>query len=255
MANTVIGIFENWTNAQNAGRILLNNGFSNSDIDISTREGEQNENKVRHDDNSVSGFFNNLFGDNDESRNYSTVAKNHTVLTVHCSSDEEANRVARILDDNGAIDVNERAKQYNSGNYSRPTGSDRSTTSSESIPIIEESMDVGKREVESGKVRLRSRIINKPVEKHLRLRSEHIDIERNRVNRPASEADLKNFKEGTIEATETREEPMVRKEARVVEEVKLNKRVEHEDKTIKENVRKTDVDVEHHEEEEGFRRK
>ena len=35
--------------------------------------------------------------------------------------------------------------------------------------------------------------------------------------------------------------PVVSKEARVVEEVKLNKEVEHRDETVKETVRKTEV--------------
>jgi stress response protein YsnF len=76
------------------------------------------------------------------------------------------------------------------------------------------------------------------------LREEHVTVERNPVNRPASAADLANFQEGTIEMTEHAEKAMVNKEARIVEEVRLNKEVEERDEVIRDTVRRTDVDVE-----------
>lgn len=112
------------------------------------------------------------------------------------------------------------------------------------IPVIEETMQVGKKVVETGAARLRSRIVEKPVEESIRLREEHIRVERNAVNRPATEADFANFKEGEVEMTERAEIPVVGKEARVVEEVRLGKEVEEREETIHGTVRKTEVDVE-----------
>jgi uncharacterized protein (TIGR02271 family) len=122
---------------------------------------------------------------------------------------------------------------------------DRNVVDSDrSIPIIEENLQVGKREVNTGGVRLRSRIVERPVEEHLRLREEHVHVERNPVNRPASAADLANFQEGTIEMTEHAEQAIVNKEARIVEEVRLNKEVTERDEVVRDTVRRTDVDVE-----------
>ncbi|WP_083470346.1 YsnF/AvaK domain-containing protein [Rufibacter tibetensis] len=116
-------------------------------------------------------------------------------------------------------------------------------TDSTSVPIIEENMQVGKREVETGGARLRSRIVERPVEEHLRLRSEHVRVERQPVNRPATEADFTGFREGEIELTEHAEVPVVNKEAHVVEEVSLGKEVEERDEVIRDTVRSTEVDV------------
>jgi stress response protein YsnF len=253
MAHTVIGIFENWTNAHNAGRSLLNNGFSTDNIDISHEENTHG--RVKHDENKVSEFFNNLFGsDNDDSRNYSNAARNNTVLTVHCDSRDEAERAARLMDESGALDINGEGLHGESRSTYGTPGDVNSR--SESIPIIEENLEVGKRDMQTGRVRLRSKIIEKPIERHLRLRSENVTIERNPVNRVASEEELRNFKEGTIEATEHKEVPIVKKEAKVVEEVRLNKNVEEHEETIKDNVRKTEVEEEHlHEEDDNYRRK
>lgn len=109
------------------------------------------------------------------------------------------------------------------------------------IPVVEEELQVGKREVETGGVRLRSRIVEKDVSENINLREEKVNVERNTVNRPASEADLV---EENIEVVEHAEVPVVNKEARVVEEVKLNKEVTERNETVSDTVLKTEVDIE-----------
>lgn len=109
------------------------------------------------------------------------------------------------------------------------------------IPVVEEELQVGKKEVETGGVRLRSRIVEKDVSENINLREEKVNIERNPVDRPASEYDLK---EENIEVIEHAEIPVISKEARVVEEIKLNKEVTERDETVSDTVRKTEVAIE-----------
>jgi stress response protein YsnF len=255
MGKTVIGIFENTSDAYEAAEKLVNSGFSNSEIDIAENE---NYDRATTDDNykeedSISRFFNNLFDNNDRSEYYSEVTRRSGCLvTVHAQSDEEALRAARILDDFGAVDVDERAAEYGYNiDYQNETRDTSDQT--RSIPVIEEELHVGKRDVETGRVKIRSRIINKPVEETLRLRRERVTVERKSVNRPATEKDMKNFREGERELTERSEQPVVNKEARVVEEVKLKKEVDEREETIRENVRKTEVDIEEHHHEDVHR--
>lgn len=309
MAQTVIGLFDNASEAQEAVQKLLRGGFSHEEVDISTRSntsgtsttGSSTSTDSNNDSfgDKVSHFFKSLFGDddNDDYRTYSTVAgKSQSIVTVHADSDEEAEKAADILDDAGAVNVDEKAAQYgsssdssySSGNtagssyasgttgtttgdisgyassagatgtsgYNRGsdynTGSDYATRSGDSdlsdtgksLKVIEEELQVGKREVQTGGARLRSRIIHKPVEEQVRLREETVRVERTPVDRPATEADFNSFKEGEIELTETAEVPVVSKEARVVEEVSLDKDVNERVETVKDTVRKTEVDVE-----------
>jgi hypothetical protein len=121
---------------------------------------------------------------------------------------------------------------------------DATTSGSASLPVIEEELQVGKRVVETGGVRLRSRIVETPVEEHLRLREEHIHVERTSVNRDATTADFNTFREGTIELTQHAEVPVVGKEVRVVEEVRLEKEVEEREEVVRDTLRSTDVEVE-----------
>jgi uncharacterized protein (TIGR02271 family) len=110
-----------------------------------------------------------------------------------------------------------------------------------SIPVIEESLQVGKREVEKGGIRLRSRIVEEEVNNDVNLRDEKVQVERRPVDRPATEGDIR---EENIEMTERTEVPVVSKTARVVEEVSLNKEVEQRNETVSDTVKKTQVDIE-----------
>jgi uncharacterized protein (TIGR02271 family) len=100
------------------------------------------------------------------------------------------------------------------------------------------------REVERGGVRVYSHVTEQPVEQEVHLRDERVTVERRPVDRPATERDFAAFKEGTIEVTETDEEPIVAKEARVVEEVVIDKDVREHTETIRDTVRRTEVEVE-----------
>jgi uncharacterized protein (TIGR02271 family) len=131
------------------------------------------------------------------------------------------------------------------------TGSDmgmRSTdqlggmTNEERIPIVEEQLRVGKRETDRGRVRVRSYIVETPVNETVTLREEHVHVERRAVDQPLSAAD-DAFRERTIEAVEHGEEAVVSKEARVREELVIRKDVEQRDETISDTVRRTEVEV------------
>jgi uncharacterized protein (TIGR02271 family) len=112
------------------------------------------------------------------------------------------------------------------------------------IPIVEEEIHVRTREVERGGVRVYSHVTEQPVEQEVHLRDERVTVERRPVDRPATERDFAAFKEGTIEVSETHEEPVVAKEARVVEEVVIDKDVREHTETIRDTVRRTEVEVE-----------
>lgn len=121
----------------------------------------------------------------------------------------------------------------------------RNVQGKEAIPVVEEDLHVGKREVQQGGVRVHSRVEERPVEEQVNLREERAVVERRPVDRPASEADLGDaFHESTIEVTERAEIPMVSKEARVVEEIVVGKEVNQRTETVRDTVRRTDVDVE-----------
>lgn len=117
----------------------------------------------------------------------------------------------------------------------------KADAAAQKIEVVEEELQVGKREVVTGGAKVRSRIVEKEVSEDLRLRKEYVDVDYKTVDRPATDA---AFQEKTIEVTERAEVPVVNKEARVVSEVSVGKDVEHETRTISDTVRETKVEVE-----------
>ena len=112
------------------------------------------------------------------------------------------------------------------------------------LPVIEEEIKIGKREVERGGVRVHSRVTERPVEETVTLREEHVTVDRRPANREVSQADMAAVREGTFELTETEQEAVVAKQARVVGEVVVSKEVRQHEETVRDTVRRTDVEVE-----------
>jgi len=120
------------------------------------------------------------------------------------------------------------------------TAATGTTGTSETIPLVEETLRVGKRQVSTGRVRVRTYVVETPVNETVHLREEHVEVERRPVDRPVTGSeDL--FREREIEATTSREEAVVSKEARVREELVLHKSAEERDETIRDTVRRTEV--------------
>jgi uncharacterized protein (TIGR02271 family) len=149
----------------------------------------------------------------------------------------------------GAHPENEAGRGTTAGVTGATTPAARAATGAvqggeEHIPIVEERLRVGKREVSRGRVRVRSYVVETPVQEQVALRQEHVEVERRSVDRPLTAADEALFQERVVEATESSEEAVVAKEARVVEEVVVRKEAEERVQTVQDTVRRTEVEVE-----------
>jgi uncharacterized protein (TIGR02271 family) len=109
---------------------------------------------------------------------------------------------------------------------------------------MEEQIDIGKRAVERGGVRVRTYVRETPVEEQVTLREEHVRVERRPADRAADDLTLDTFQDRTIEVRETAEEAVVSKTARVTEEVVIRKDVEERVETVRDTVQRTEVEVE-----------
>ena len=152
------------------------------------------------------------------------------------------------------VDLDQREQQWRQSGWAGVASANQMKTGADStaaargqneevLPVVEEELRVGKRQVQQGGVRVYSRVTERPVEEQVELRQERVSVERRPVDRPITDRD-RAFQEKAIEATEKREEAVVDKKARVVEEVAVKKDVDQKTETIRDTVRKTDVEVE-----------
>jgi uncharacterized protein (TIGR02271 family) len=166
------------------------------------------------------------------------------------------------MTERGAIDIDRRVDEYrktgyqeydpNAAAYSREDalrergqyGDRQDIKEGASIPVVEEELEVGKREVRKGGVRVYSRIVEKPVDQTVELLEEHVRVERRPVDRALQKGEAERMREQSIEVTEMAEEPVIRKRARVREEVVVDKETTRHTEKIHDSVRHTEVEVE-----------
>ena len=98
------------------------------------------------------------------------------------------------------------------------------------------------RPVEAGRARLRKVVRTERVSQPVELRREQVTVERVPAN--GQEVPANAFQEQAIEVPLTREEPVVEKEAHVTGQVRVDKTVETERRTVEGDVRREDVEVE-----------
>ncbi|NJM05320.1 YsnF/AvaK domain-containing protein [Candidatus Gracilibacteria bacterium] len=232
MSQTVVGLFENMQDAQLATQDLLASGFNRNQVSLVTNAAESRD---------MLDNLNILIGEPDV-RFYQEGVRRGGSLVVVNAADRDASQAANILARYNMVDVDARSAEYStSGNaFNLRDYSEQDYV----LPVVEEELQIGKREVERRRMRVYTRVTETPVEEQVRLREEHINVERRPVDRPVTEADMAAFKEGTIEMTERAEEAVVSKVAHVIEEVVIGKEASEHVETVRDTVRRTDVEVE-----------
>jgi stress response protein YsnF/uncharacterized membrane protein len=202
---------------------------------------------------------------------YAEAVRRGGVLVAVDAAGASTNKVSGILDDFNPVDITEREEHYRREGWTgydpkaKPLTADemerersryRTETTSgrrpehesmgqrDKIDVVKEDVSIGKREVERGGARIRTYVHERPIEEDIQLREEHVNVERKPVDRPAGKHELDAFQEGTVEVREKREEPVVQKEARVVEEVSINKTADTRTEHVRETAREMHVDVE-----------
>jgi uncharacterized protein (TIGR02271 family) len=274
MAKTLVALYDTCTDAEHVVQELLKDGFTRSDVHLALdhTEGCETQHAAVEGDSAYEGdtFFDTLVDlgvPHEEAHGYAEGVRRGGALVVVESSDDRAERGMEILRRLHPVNLHERTAQWRQEGW---TGSDANARTSPAasrtatttrvtdrgasprrveggkevtIPVVEEDISIGKREVERGHVRIYSRVTEQPVEESVRLREEKVTVERRPVDRPATEADFAAAGKGVIEMTEKAEEPVVSKRARVIEEVVVQKDVTEHTETVRGTERHTDVDV------------
>lgn len=213
-----------------------------------------------------------------EAEQYSeSVRRGGTLVTVQ-TPDEMVDDTLAIMERYNVVDVDQRGNMYREGGwkgfsadstpmthddimrertmYTQPVAQTTTTTTTEKrpttnvrandndtvLPVIEETINVGKRDVERGRARVHTVVTERPVEEQVQLREERVVVDRRPVDRAVDATD-KAFVEQEFEMTERREQAVIDKQARVVEEVVISKQVEERTETVRDTVRRTDVEV------------
>ena len=267
MTQTITALFDRPAEAQAAQAKLVAAGIPQSAIRLiqgaqtSHTSGSYDYHK---DEGGFWGSLKDFFMPEEDRYAYSEgLSRGGTLLTVQ-TDQARLETAYDILEQNGSVDLDQREASWRKegwSGYSAPGGTTAATGGTTAaagaiagtsgaagdkdyIPVVEERLNVGKRVAESGRVRVRSYIVETPVEEQVTLRDETVHVDRRPVDRAPTAADEALFEDKVIEATEMREQAVVSKDARVVEEVGIRKDAGQRTETVTDKVRRTEVEVE-----------
>jgi stress response protein YsnF len=210
--------------------------------------------------------LNNLYLSNDDRDAYGEgLRRGGFLLCAEVESGEDHDRIIQLLEESASVDLEERQESWKSEGWQPFAGartasaeagmaSDRTSggvVEEQRIPIVEEELRVGKREVTRGGARVRSYVREIPVEEQVTLREEHVSVERRPVQQPQQQQGVQStgnsedlLQDREIEMRETSEEAVVQKVANVREELVVRKTAEEHVEQVRDTVRHTEVDVE-----------
>jgi uncharacterized protein (TIGR02271 family) len=261
MAKTIVGVFDDLTAAQTVVRELSNQGIAPQHVRLMDNAEEMSESSGGDVPwtKRVSNWFGSLVsdeGDRAHAADYSEALRRGHYIVVADVEDEEVELVSDLMNRYGSVDLGRRAEQWKSSGYTGSVDENAQPYTAEErerefasyasnekgkevIPVVQEELEVGKRVVQRGAVRIHSYVEEHPVQEIVRLREEQVKVQR----RPVDASD-RAFTDREVELTATGEEAVVEKRARVVEEVVLGKEVFERDEKVQGKVRRQDVEVE-----------
>jgi uncharacterized protein (TIGR02271 family) len=256
---TLTAMFDSRAAADSAADRLRAIGVEDASIRITEGAASETRSDVATDTQAgEKGFFEALgdffFPDDDRYTYAEGLSRGGYLLTVTGLSADLHERAVEILDDAEAVDLDQRETEWRAAGWSGyqtgatapgvvPDVDTRGRGTDETVQVVEEQLRVGRRDVNLGRVRVRSYVREQPVSEAVDLTEERVTIERRPVDRPVSAGD-DAFRDRSIEAEEHAEEAVISKEARVVEEINLRKDAETRTETISDTVRKTEVEIE-----------
>jgi len=249
--NRIVAAFENADRARAARKALTEAGIDNAKMELlDNRSDLDNWTAIKR--HAVPNEDAHLYAE--------ALGRGHSILVVRVTASEHDGAV-KVLERCNPIDIDDHAAQWRNSGWTgvHPgkaawdvrrqalTGTTTAAgagTQEQVIPVYEEELKVGKRQVEQGHVRVRVYTVEHPVQEGLTLREERVAVERRPVNRPVSDMPGDAFQERTVDVTTNREEPVIAKEARIKEEIRVRKEADQRTETVRDSVRHTEVEVE-----------
>jgi uncharacterized protein (TIGR02271 family) len=272
--NQIVALYETRAQADAAKAKLVSSGVDAGSIQVMDREADRMAGGVDYESGNQGlwGAVKSMFMPDEDAHAYNhALSAGHSMVVVTPNATSDRSHIIHVLEGTNPLDFDSKLEEWRQSGYnytpsSTPTSATATASTTpttgvtaapamratgtapvgdaETLKVMEERLRIGKREVAGGAVRVRSYVVERPVEEQVRLHEERVSVERHPVDRAATTADLAAFQERTIEARATSEEAVVSKEARVVEEIGVRKEASDRVETVRDTVRSTKVEVE-----------
>ncbi len=262
---TLVAVYDTPDHADAAVKALKAAGFAESDISIFDGDRLKGGKVTMSSGVRETGLWHRLFGTDvyeHEADVYGqTIEDGGVVISVRVPANEVAHATA-VLNIHRPVDVHDRAVTAGVARRPMSTRSKRSSTlfplaamqqvavspklaaaQPDVLRLAEEHLEVGKEMAETGRTRIRRFVTEREVAQDVTLHEEHAEVLRKAISDPKYVAEI-DWADGTIEVIETAEHALANKTARIVEEVSLKKIGSDHVETIRDKIRRQQVEIE-----------
>lgn len=237
----IVAFYDRAEKAHKAAQALEGSGFGSGDINV--LDGDSLSDKDVRDGNLWPRLFGRTVSDQESAVYRRTLDSGGAALTLR-TPDTEVDRVMKILNVHGAMNLHDASTSASNLRSSTPAAEvGKMAATEEVLRLAEEQVDISKRQVTTGKSRIRRFVTEKPVQQQVTLHEEHCEVARREATDPRLANDV-DWKDRTIEIIETNEQPVVTKTARVAEEVVIRRRGSDHVETVRDTVRRQQIEVE-----------
>jgi hypothetical protein len=194
----LVAMFNTYAEAQAARAKLAEQGITENMTQLASAD--KGSAVAEHDHRGFFATLMDMFGGHDDAGHFAEgVRRGSAVLTVELADEAKADGVRKILEDCGAVDVNRRVEGWKASGYKGYDKSAPGYTNDEiakerdTFKVIQEDVKVGKRQVEGDRVRVLTRVVERPVTEKVTLHQEKVIVERRPVDRAATTAEMAEF--------------------------------------------------------------
>ena len=261
----MVAVYDTPTHADAAVKALKAAGFAESDISVFDSARLMGGKSTLSAGVREAGLWHRLFGGDvyqHEANIYGeTVEDGGVVISVRVPDTEVAHATA-VLDIHRPVDVHDRAVTAGVAPAAHVEAIEKTldavpladmqqvavspklaAAQPDVLRLAEEHLEVGKEMAETGRTRIRRFVTEREVAADVTLHEEHAEVLRKAVSDPKFVGEI-DWADGEIEIIETAEHALVNKTARIVEEVGLKKIGSDHVETIKDKLRRQQVEIE-----------
>ena len=262
---TIVAVYDTNAHAEAAVKALKAGGIADADISVFDDDRLAGDKKAIAEGVKDVGLWQRLFGDDVHEHEatvyHQTLERGGVVVSARVLDNEVAHATA-ILDIHRPVDVHDRAVTSGIAPAAHVEAVEKkldavplaaaqkvavpaklAKANDEVLRLAEEQLQVGKRMVETGRTRVRRFVTEHEASADVTLHNEHAEVLRRAVTDPKYVGEI-DWADGEIEVVETAEHALVNKTARIVEEVSLKKIGADHVETVKDKIRRQQVEIE-----------
>lgn len=249
MSQTLVGLFDDATQAQTAQQALVNSGIPPTDVNLhATLPGAGEAGTGRSGGGLLDTLQGHGLGDPHAGFYAEGVRRGGALLTV-TFADGDAGTVRDILNRNGAVDIEERGQHYQQTGFTAydenaaPYNAEQIAQERDRVRLYAEQLSARKTQVQAGEVTIRKDVVTETKSIDVPVTHEEVIIERHAVNQPATAGEA-DFRDQTISVPVSAEQVTVNKTAVVTEEINVGKRAVTETQRVSDTVRHEEARLE-----------